>query len=456
MVNLVELSLLDKSIKSIFLIGLILLVRKQFNLKSIKWANMILWTILFAYLLIPYSFFFRIEHVEQFGWLRIFIEPILWMSESVRVIAKQLGYILSDINIMVVAALLLCYILYQILKVNRILKGSKDVVEDERITECLNMFRFRREISIYTNDKIKVPITYGFIHPKIILKTKILQDDELLKHVLIHELTHIRKFDILWNHLKYFVACIYWHNLLIWAIAKYIEEDLEMLCDKLVVQKLGDTQANRKQYCASMLKMIEQESNDNKLVLKLHPTMERMVVMKKWKSTGTGLITLVLVMSLSIGAFADVKTVETGKVVVSNNPSQSYINQDKRVRVITKEEYQALKFEKDKGIRPFKADINETVTLSGLAEKQYKFNMRSWTEPYHDGFVIELSDMSCSGGINYGVIIEEDNRVIYKRTFEKATTLTLKAFEYSKYRITIDNNSLDSLKYSIKINSYIR
>jgi len=40
---------LEKSVRSIFVIGLILLVRRRLNINSTKWANIILWSILFIY-----------------------------------------------------------------------------------------------------------------------------------------------------------------------------------------------------------------------------------------------------------------------------------------------------------------------------------------------------------------------------------------------------------------------
>ncbi len=457
MLTFIELSMLDKSIKSVFLIALILLVRKQFNIKGIKWANMILWSILFIYLLTPYLPSIHIDNMEQYGWFQLLLQPMLWMSKITTIIAKQFGSTLTTLNRIVVTFFLICYVLYQIFKMNWTLMGSEIIEEDNRITQCLSLFRFRRKISFYTNDAIQMPITYGLIHPKIILTSDILRDDELLRHVLIHELTHIQKFDIVWNHLKYLVACLYWYNLLIIAVVKYIEEDLEMLCDKLVVQKIGDTATNRKQYCNSMLKLVEQETKESKLALALHPTMERMVVMKKWKATGTGMICLLVVMMLSIGAFADVNIIETDRVVSSVSPSKTYINEDNRVQVIDAAEYQELKSKSEIETGTSEIDISGKSKLSDFAVKQYQFDMNAaWKKSSHDGFVIDLSDISSSESIDYTIYIQEDGRVIYQDTLEDAATLTVKANSNGKYTVTIKNSFPASLKYTIHINSYIQ
>ncbi|HFR3979989.1 TPA: M56 family metallopeptidase, partial [Streptococcus suis] len=77
----------------------------------------------------------------------------------------------------------------QIIQRNKAMKNSISVENDKRVIEALNLFKLKRKINILVNDKIKVPITYGVIRPKIILQSHILEDDELLKCVLIHELT---------------------------------------------------------------------------------------------------------------------------------------------------------------------------------------------------------------------------------------------------------------------------
>lgn len=102
------------------------------------------------------------------------------------------------------------------------------------------------------------------------------------------------------------------------------------------------------------------------------------------------------------------------------------------------------------------ANVDSKVTLDGLEHKSYKFNMESWTEPNHDGLTVKMSEMSCNGGLDYAIIIKENGHVIYKETFDKATTLTVKAYYNSRYEVIIDNNSTNSLTYRVKINSYIR
>jgi beta-lactamase regulating signal transducer with metallopeptidase domain len=445
MIELVAVSALERSIKSIFIIALILLVRRKLNIKSIKCANIILWSILFIYLIFPYSFLIKIENPSRYGILQYILEPVLIISEYIRTFVKDFGYLLSKVNRVFIASLLLIYVITQIIQRNKAMKNSIPIENDKRVIEVINLFKLKRKIDVLISDKVKVPITYGVARPKIILQSHILEDDELLRYVLIHELTHIKKFDIVFNYIKNLIACVYWYNIFILIASRYMEDDIEVLCDKLVIQRVGDTVNNRKEYCISMLKLIEQKEYTKRVVLKLHPTKERMVIMKKWKRTFSGVCAFALVTALSFTAFADVKAVEKEQVLSSEISSNVKLNDNNRVVEITDEEYNRLTL----GEIPFNelrvADVDSKVTLDGLEHKSYKFNMESWTEPNHDGFTVKMSEMSCSGGLNYALIIKENGNEIYNSNFTKATTLTVKAYHNSRYEVIIQNRSTNSL-----------
>lgn len=162
------------------------------------------------------------------------------------------------------------YIVVKILQRNWAVKTSYQLGKDERIEYWLAQFKLKRKIEILVNDSIKVPLTYGIIRLRIILQSSILKDDELLKYVIIHEMTHIKKFDIVFNHLKNLIVSLHWYNFFVLVAARYAEDDIEALCDKLVICRVGDTAQHRKEYCLSMLKLLEQKEGEDKEGLKLH------------------------------------------------------------------------------------------------------------------------------------------------------------------------------------------
>ena len=454
MVNLILSTALNRSIKSIFILAIILFIRKMLNIKSIRWANIILWMVFFVYLLFPCSILITVTDFGKCEWLQDLLQSMSVISGHIKKIEKEAGYILSPINQMFVTGLVLIYVVVQIIKRNRTMRDSVIIERGSKADEYLSLFNLRRKVDIFINDKIASPVTYGIIHPKIVLQSYIFEDDELLKYVLIHELTHIKKFDIAFSHLKNLIMCINWYNPFILGAAKYIEDDIEILCDKLVIKRAGDTREHRKEYCMAMLKLTERNEN-SRFVLKLHPTKERIIVMKKWRRTVSGMVALAVAVGVSMTSFVEVRAIETNQVVANVKPSYTLINEDNKVEEITEKKYRRL-MENQAEIVPYIADINEKETLEELSHKKYKFDMSSWTSANHDGFTVKMSNMSSKGNIDYEIIIKENGNLIYKNRFEKEATLNVKAQDGSSYEVIIDNNSVNTLKYNIKIKSYIR
>ena len=64
--------------------------------------------------------------------------------------------------------------------------------------------------------------------------------------------------------------------------------------------------------------------------------------------------------------------------------------------------------------------------------------------------------MSSEGGVDYCIIIKEDDTVIYKKYFTRAAILTVKADNNSRYEFIVNNQSTNTLSYIVKINSCIR
>jgi len=456
---------LEKSVRSIFVIGLILLVRRRLNINSTKWANIILWSILFIYLLFPYSLFIQVEDLAKYGLLQLILKPMILFSKLAGELEIKWGSLLSKINRLFIASLFLTYVIVQLIKRNKAMKNSILVEQNKQIKKYIDLFNLKRKVQIFINDNISTPITYGVIHPKIIIQSHILKDEQLLKYVIIHEMTHIKKFDIVFNHIKNLITCLHWFNIFILVASRYIEDDIEVLCDKLVIQKVGDTMQNRKQYCLSMLKLIEQKEKKREIVLKMHPTKERMVIMKKWKKSFSGVCVLVMVMALSMTVFADVIIAEKDRVTVSDviedEVDEEVISQDRiyekdKVKEISDEEYDKLTLGDIQlnGVRA--ANIDDKATLSGLEHKSYAFNMILWKETNHDSFTVKVNEVSCRKGVKYTIIIQEDGNDIYQENFSGTKTLTVKANNNSNYTVIINNQSTSPLKYRVRINSYKR
>ena len=57
---------------------------------------------------------------------------------------------------------------------------------------------------------------------------------------MLHEQTHIRRFDHVFRIIGYLTLCIHWFNPLVWIAFFVSGKDMEMSCDEAVIRKLGD------------------------------------------------------------------------------------------------------------------------------------------------------------------------------------------------------------------------
>ena len=146
MVEFVVVSTLERSIKSTFIIILALLTRKTLNVKSVKWANIILWSIFFIYLLFPFSIFIQIEELEKYVMLQYLLEPFMLISTYIKMFVQEVGYILSNLNQLMVTSILLIYTGVQVTKRNKALRNSVRIEPDSRIEKLVNSFRDRKSV----------------------------------------------------------------------------------------------------------------------------------------------------------------------------------------------------------------------------------------------------------------------------------------------------------------------
>lgn len=306
MVNIVKITGAYRGIKSILLIAIILLFRNILNRSSIKRANKVLWTILLIFLLFPFSIVFEVYKTVDYGLFNIPIKVLLSISGFTRQLTNSVADVLSRLNIYIIATLFVIYLIAKIVERNKAMQGSKLLENNNFVNELIDDFHIRRKVTVLINDNLSTPVTYGVFKPKIVLQSYILEDEELLEHVLVHELTHIKYFDIAFTHIKNIALCLYWYNIAMWIASKFFEDDLEILCDKKVLEKLGNTQENKKAYAMSMFKIMERENSSEILALSLNPQKERIILMKEYRRKFSGLVILLVALILAFCTFVEV------------------------------------------------------------------------------------------------------------------------------------------------------
>lgn len=444
-------AVLYKSLKSIIILILILLFRRRLNLKSTKGANIILWTLLLIYLIFPKDILFSIKTYEASKFLKTIFAPSILINQAAIYITYNFPSI-SLFNRIVGSSLVISYTIYQFIKFKKVTRNSLELKDRTHLNNCLKKFNIRREVKLYINDEIDTPITYGLFRPKIILQKSILKDWDLLDHVLTHELVHIERYHILLSHLKNLIICLYWYNPFLILSLKYFEKDIEINCDKIVIEKIGDSQENRKNYCQSMLKLIERQRENDKFVLNLSPTKERMLTMKNWKKTLSGTFTLIFLLFLYIPVFTNAVEVDENKVISDTEGiKEVYVNVDNRVEEITDEEYENLDLDEILLNDVGEKYVKKREIIPAFDHIDYKFNFQSFYEGEQKGFTIKTSEMHSKKGIDYTVLIVENSEKIYESRFNEGKNLKIRVDRGSNYIVIILNQSVKPITYKINI-----
>jgi beta-lactamase regulating signal transducer with metallopeptidase domain len=115
---------------------------------------------------------------------------------------------------------------------------------EETVAEIRTLLRIRQPIRLLTSDQIGSAAVTGTFSPKLIVSSSFIRhlSHQQRRHVLMHELVHIKRFDPLVNRITLILQAIHWFNPLVrWALKKF-QQDRELICDAMAIKTLGESQ----------------------------------------------------------------------------------------------------------------------------------------------------------------------------------------------------------------------
>ncbi|NDI36084.1 M56 family metallopeptidase [Chengkuizengella sediminis] len=168
------------------------------------------------------------------------------ISESVAV--KQIKFNifnLSSLGMLWLFGVLMVFIFFLIENIDynwRLSKQPKckDVDILSLLEACKKKLKVSSNIQIINDDKIDSPSIIGFLVPKIVISKPLLESlsKNEKKYVLLHELTHFKKKDVLIQWMSIIVLAIHWFNPIIWYSFYQLRKDCELSCDASVLSQL--------------------------------------------------------------------------------------------------------------------------------------------------------------------------------------------------------------------------
>ncbi len=316
------------SLSAGILILLIIVLRFVAINKLSKKIFVILWDITMLRLLLPFQIPMYLSFTKLIAMIQPDKEPITTQQNVIN-LPKVLGTgvtVLSggstNVNheslplLQIIwlsgALILICVFLGMYIREYKILQQALPVKDDVGIRTCLQKNSKYPNVGIMVSDRIMTPITYGILRPRIVLpKTMDIANKTQMECVLIHELVHIKRFDIVWKFLSVIAVCLHWFNPLVWVMYILYNRDLELSCDEKVISIMGEEE--KQIYALALIGLAEKRRSISVLSngFGKNAIKERITAIMKYKKmTILGVGCSVLLILASANVFAAAKTVK--------------------------------------------------------------------------------------------------------------------------------------------------
>lgn len=109
----------------------------------------------------------------------------------------------------------------------------------------------RRDIPLVVTPAADCPMLAGFLRPALYLPDEALSEQEAM-FIFRHELTHYKRGDLWLKLLLTAAKTVHWFNPLVYLMARFAQEDIELACDDAVVR--GMDGAQRRAYGETILR----------------------------------------------------------------------------------------------------------------------------------------------------------------------------------------------------------
>lgn len=326
--DLLSMPLWERSLVAGAAIALTALLRAVCGNRLPRRTYVALWDLAIARLLLPFALPFERTPLSM---LRdALVSPALMAQTAVRAapqalpapavqafseaaVQETLSLSLGKIVYVVVALLLAGHFL-RAYRVSLLAFGEALPDDSPSVAAALRAFPLRRRVRVCVSGRISAPLSYGVLHPVILLPKGMDRSGDTVLYVMVHELEHIRALDAARKLLLTACVCLHWMNPLVLIMFLLANRDMELLCDARVLARLG--RSARRSYALTLLSLEERRSGLSPLVSSFSMTAieERIIAMKNLKKTSaaSALAAALLVMGTGAALAAGTQTTIIG------------------------------------------------------------------------------------------------------------------------------------------------
>ena len=198
----------------------------------------------------------------------------------------------------------------------------------------------RRDIPLVVTPAADCPMLAGFVKPALYLPDEALSEQEAM-FIFRHELTHYKRGDLWLKLLLTAAKMVHWFNPLVYLMARFAQEDIELACDDAVVR--GMDGAARRAYGETILRSAAAQVKKRALVSCF--TGDKKTLMRRFeglfdtraKKRGVALVVAAAVLVGSLGCAVSVgeskdsgETFETQALAAAEEYGQALLANDGR------------------------------------------------------------------------------------------------------------------------------
>ncbi len=289
------------SLSAVLIAGMMLIIRHIFDKKIPPMWKYLMWGLVIAALVVPYrpesefSLTSNISKLENISFRQDEIDSREEYAEYKTMMSKELEYntkftqeeleaerrdfdraqegfesridVLHNYSLIFQVVLptlwivgIAIYFIVLLIGNHRLSKNISGHVSDDRsykklLEDCKHMLCIKKDVEIVVQDYISSPALIGIIKPKIILPEYVKDmEDKSVSYIILHELAHLKKYDIHVNFLMIALRGVYWFNPLILKMFKYMREDMEVYNDSYVAKYLEKDDS--KDYARSLVEVL--------------------------------------------------------------------------------------------------------------------------------------------------------------------------------------------------------
>jgi len=150
----------------------------------------------------------------------------------------------------------------------RIIKSVRPLTEQrilDLLEDCKRQAGVETILGIIVTDRIKSPALFGFVRPRLLLPVGIIETHNIkeLRHIFLHELSHLKRCDILLGWITTLLLVVHWFNPLVWYAFYRMRQDRELACDASALSTMGVDESEK--YGMTIVRLLEKFSQARSL-----------------------------------------------------------------------------------------------------------------------------------------------------------------------------------------------